>query len=182
MRGAVEAVAADLVVLIILIGQSIGIGHRGHGLVEGGIEHGDHRHAGHELLAGLDADDVGGVVQRREGIALLNGGHDFVGDDNRLGKLLTAVDDTVTDCVDLLHRADHAVLAVHKGVQHGGNGFVMGGHGDVSGLDALLACDLGLVSELAVDTDALAQALGQQLAGGGVEQLILQRGRTGVDD
>ena len=36
--------------------------------------------------------------------------------------------------------------------------------------------------EHTVDADALAQALGQQLAGGGVEQLILQRGRTGVDD
>ena len=90
-----EAVAADLVLLIVLIGNGIGIGHGGHGLVEGSVEHGDHGHAGHELLAGLDADDVGGVVERGEGIALLDCLHDLVGDDDGLGKLFAAVDDAV---------------------------------------------------------------------------------------
>ena len=40
--GAVEAVAADLVLLIVLVGQSVGVGHGGHGLMERGVEHGDH--------------------------------------------------------------------------------------------------------------------------------------------
>ncbi len=40
VRGAVEAVAADLVLLIVLVGQGIHIGLGGHGLMEGGVEHG----------------------------------------------------------------------------------------------------------------------------------------------
>ena len=55
----------------------------------------------------------------------------------------------------------------------------MSGHGNVGLFHRLLA--LGLVGELAVDADALAQALGQHLLGLGVEQLILQRGTAGVD-
>ena len=182
MRGAVEAVAADLVLLIVLIGKSIGVSHGRHGLVEGSVEHGDHGHAGHELLAGLDADDVGGVVERGEGIALLDCLHDLVGDDDGLGKLFAAVDDAVADSVDLLHGADDAVLLVDERVQHGLDGLVVGGHGDGSGLDGFLAGKLGLVGEQTVDADALAQTLRQQLACGGVEQLILQGRRTCVDD
>ena len=150
--------------------------------MEGGVEHGDHGHAGHELLAGLDADDVGGVVQGREGIALLDGGHDLVGDDDGLGELLAAVDHAVTDRVDLLHGADDTVLLVHESVQNSRDGFVVSGHGDVGGLDGLLALELGLVGELAVDADALAKALGEQRAGGGIEKLILQGRASCVDD
>ena len=182
VRGAVEAVAADLVLLIVLIGKSIGVSHGRHGLVEGSVEHGDHGHAGHELLAGLDADDVGGVVERGEGIALLDCLHDLVGDDDGLGKLFAAVDDAVADSVDLLHGADDAVLLVDERVQHGLDGLVVGGHGDGSGLDGFLAGKLGLIGEQTVDADTLAQTLRQQLARGGVEQLILQGRRTCVDD
>ena len=56
----------------------------------------------------------------------------------------------------------------------------MGGHGHVGGLDGLLA--VGLISKLAVNADALAQTLGQDLLSLGVEQLILQRGAAGVDN
>ena len=58
----------------------------------------------------------------------------------------------------------------------------MGGHGHVHSVQDLLALDLGLIGELAVDADALAQALGQQHAGLGVQQLILQRGTARVDN
>ena len=113
---------------------------------------------------------------RREGIALLDGGHDLVGDDDGLGELLAAVDHAVTDRVDLLHGADDAVLLVHEGVQNSRDGFVVGGHGDVGGLDGLLALELGLVGELAVDADALAKALGEQRAGG------IERGVQRIND
>ena len=92
------------------------------------------------------------------------------------------MDHAVTDRVDLLHGADDAVLLVHEGVQNSRDGFVVGGHGDVSGLDGLLALELGLVGELAVDADALAKALGEQRAGGGIEKLILQGRASCVDD
>ena len=179
VAGAVEAIAADLVLGIILIGQGVGVGHRGHGLMEGGVEHGHHGGAGHQLLAGLDADDVGGVVQGGQRIALLDGGHDLVGDEDGLGELLAAVDHPVAHRVDLLHGADDAVLLVYQGVQHGLDGLGVGGHGHVGRLDGLLAG--GFVGELAVNADALAQALGQNLLGLRVEQLILQGGAAGID-
>ena len=150
--------------------------------MEGGVEHGDHGHAGHELLAGLDADDVGGVVERGEGVALLNGVHDLIGDDDGLGELFAAVNNAVADRVDLLHGGDHAVLLIDKRVQHSLNGLAVSGHGDGSGLDSFLAGQLGLVGEQTVDADTLAQTLGKQLARSGVEQLILQGRRTCVDD
>ena len=56
----------------------------------------------------------------------------------------------------------------------------MGGHSHVGLLHGLLAG--GLIGKLAVDADALAQALGQHLLGLGIQQLILQGGAAGVDD
>ena len=134
------------------------------------------------MLSGLDAYDVGVVVLVLVVIALLDGGHDLVSDDDGLGELLAAVDHAVTDRVDLLHGADDAVLLVHKGVQNSRDGFVVGGHGDVGGLDGLLALELGLVGELAVDADALAQALAQHAFALHIDELKLQRAGTSVDD
>ena len=134
------------------------------------------------IASGLDADDVGGVVERGEGVALLDGVHDLIGDDDGLGELFAAVNNAVADRVDLLHGGDHAVLLIDKRVQHSLNGFAVSGHGDGSGLDSFLAGQLGLVGEQTVDADTLAQTLGKQLARSGVEQLILQGRRTCVDD
>ena len=177
-----EAVAADLIVLVVLIGQRIHVGLGGHSLMEGGVKHGDHGHAGHDLLAGADTGQVGGVVKRSQGDAVLNGLHHIVGDEDGLVEGLAAVHHAVTHSVDLLHGADDAVLSVHQSVQHGLDGLGMGGHGDVDGVQHLLALHLGLVGELAVDADALAQALGQQSTGLGIQQLILQGRTAGVDD
>ena len=180
MAGAVEAVAPDLVLLIPGVGQGVHVGLGGHGLVEGGVEHGHHGGAGHELPAGLDSDDVGGVVQRRQGIALLNGGHNLVRDQDGGGKLLPAVDHPVAHRADLAHGGDDAVVLVRHRVQHGLDGLGMGGHGDVDGVQGLFP--LGLVGEFAVNADALAQALGQQNAARRVQKLILQGGTPRVDD
>ena len=177
-----EAVTADLVLGIVLIGQGVHVGLGGHGLMEGGVEHGHHGDAGHDLGAGADADQVGGVVQRSQGVAVLDGLQHLVGDQDGLVESLAAVDHPVTHSIDLLHAGDHAVLLVHKGVQNGLDGLGMGGHGHVNGVLLFLTGDLGLIGELAVDADALAQALGQQLAVFGVQQLILQGRAAGVDD
>ena len=70
VRGAVEAVAADLVLAVVFVGDRIDVGFFGHGLVEGGVECPGHGDAGQDLLAGLDAGDIGRVVQRGQGDAL----------------------------------------------------------------------------------------------------------------
>ena len=180
MAGAVEAVAADLVLLIVLIGQGVGVGHGGHGLVECGVKHGHLGHVGaHDGGAGLDAGDVGRVVQGGQGDALLQGGHHLVVDLHGGGEGLAAVDHPVAHRLDLLHGAHHAVGRVHQGVQHRLNGLGMGGHSHVLGVDGLLAG--GLVGKFPVDADALAQALGQHLLAVGVQQLVLQGRAAGVD-
>ena len=151
--------------------------------MEGGVEHG---HLGHVLAhdggAGVDAGDVGGVVEGGQGDALLQGLHDLIGDEHRAGKGLAAMDYPVAHRIDLLHGADDAVVLVHQSVQHGLDGLGVGGHGHIDGVQHLLALHLGLVGELAVDADPFAQALGQQGAGLGIQQLILQGRAASVDN
>ena len=54
----------------------------------------------------------------------------------------------------------------------------MGGHGNV--LDNLLVADL--VGQTAVNVDTLAQALGSDIPGLGIHQLVLQGRTAGVDN
>jgi hypothetical protein len=62
----VEAVAADAVLLVELVGQAVEVGVGRQGLVEGGVEDGDLRHVREVLHGDADAGDVDRVVQRRE--------------------------------------------------------------------------------------------------------------------
>ena len=148
--------------------------------MEGGVEHGHLGHVAHDGLAGVDAGDVGGVVEGGQGNALGDGGHDVLVDQHRVGKLLAAVDDAVTHGADLPHALDHAVLLAGQLIQHGGNGLGVGGHGHVLVEHGLAV--LGLVGQVAVDADALAQTLGQELLALHVQQLVLQRGGAAVDN
>ena len=84
--GAVETVTADGVVLVVLIGNGVNVRLRRHGHAEGGVEHGDLRHAGHGRLARLDAHEVGGIVQRAEREALFDGGFARIVHDAGLGE------------------------------------------------------------------------------------------------
>ena len=97
VRGAVEAVAADLVLAVVFVGERIDVGLFGHGLVEGGVEGPGHGDAGQDLLAGLDADDVGRVVQRRQRDALFQGVQDGFGDRHGAVEFFAGVDHAVAD-------------------------------------------------------------------------------------
>ena len=82
--------------------------------MEGGVEHGHLGHVGaHDGGAGLDAQDVGGVVQGGQGDARLHGGEHLPVDAYGVGEGFAAVDDAVAHCVDLLHGGDDAVFRVH---------------------------------------------------------------------
>ena len=78
VRGAVEAVAADAVVFVVLIGNCVHVSLAGHGLVESGVEHCNHGNISHNVAAGVDADDVCGVMQGSEGSTLLERFHNSV--------------------------------------------------------------------------------------------------------
>ena len=176
-----EAVAADAVVLIILIGERIHVGLAGHGLMEGSIEHGDHGNIAHHGLAGIDAGDVGRVMQRGKRRALFQSRHNGIVDFDRAGKLLTTVNDAVTDGVDLAHGSDNTVLSAGELVDDGGDRFGMGRKREILIEDGLAADQRGVL-QMTVDADALAEALRHDLLGLHVDQLILQRRTACVDD
>ena len=181
VAGAMETIAAHLVLLVVLIGNSIGESLCGHGLMESGVEHCDLGNIAHDGLAGVDAGDVGGVVERSEGDAVFNGLHNVIGDQNAGGKGLAAVNNAVADSVDLLHAGDNTVLGAGELINDRGNGFGMSGHGDIFVEHRLIADERGVL-EVTVDAYALAQTLCQDTLGVHVEELVFQRGAAGVDD
>ena len=177
--GAVEAVAADLVLGVPAVRHGVDVSLGGHGLVEGGVEHSHHGGVGHDFLAGLDAGDVGGVVEGGQRDALPDALHHVLVDDHGMGELLTAVDHTVAHRVDLGHVLDDAVVVVGQDLHDQLDGGLVVGHVTVGVVDVLTG---GGVLDVAVQADALAQALGQNFLGIGVQQLILQGRAACVDD
>ena len=180
VRGAVEAVAADAQLIVILLRHAVHEGLRRHGLMEGGVEHGHHGGVRHDGLAGLNAHQVGRVVQRAQRDVLLDGRDHLVGDQAGGGKLLAAVQHAVTHGADLVDGLNHAVLRIHQRLQHHAHGG--GVVGQRSGQLKLLLVAV-LVGQLAaLDADALHQTLGDDGAVVHVDQLVLQGRRTGVDN
>ena len=176
--GAVEAVAADGVVLVVLSGDGVAVSNGRHGHMERGVEHSDLGSGGHDSLAGADTHQVGGVVQGAQRNALLDGGNNVVIDDAGVKELHAAVQDAMAHSIDLVGGLDDAVHRVNQNGQNRLNGLGVGGHGDV--LDNLLA--VCVVGQAAVDVDTLAQALGGHHTGIRIHQLILEGRRTGIDN
>ena len=180
VAGAVEAVAAQMVFLIVLGGDGVTVGLGGHGHVERGVEHGDLRLAGHDGLTGFDALQVGRIMERTQGDAVTDGLLAGLVDDAGFDKTVAAVENAVADGVDLIQRLDNAVFRVGENVQNGGDGLGMGGHGNFPlDLDILVG---NLVGQSAVEGDTLAQTLGKDLAGIRVHELILEGRASCVDN
>jgi hypothetical protein len=111
---AVEAVPADAQLPVEGVGQPVDEGPRRDGLMEGRVEDRDLRGPRQERLAGVDALEVVGVVQRRELDAFADGRLDLFGDHHGFGEILAAVDDAVPEAVDLALVADDAVLGMEE--------------------------------------------------------------------
>ena len=181
MGGAVEAVAADTVVLIILVGDGVHICLVGHGLVEGGVEHDDHGNIVHNSSAGENTGDVCGVVEGGKGGALFKLCNDLIVNLNGVGKLLAAVDNAVTDSVDLLHGGDNTVLCACELVNNGCDSLRMGGHRNIL-IEHRFAADQRSMLEVTVYTDTLAKTLSQGRFGLHVDELVLEGGASRVDN
>ena len=110
----------------------------------------------HHGLAGVDADDVGGVVQGARGLHSSMAAMTSSVMRTDWLKFLAAVDHPVTHRVDLLHGADHAVVLAR---QPTGMASEWGGMAMSIASSHLLALHLGLIGELAVDADALTRPL-----------------------
>ena len=144
--------------------------------VEPGVEHGDVRDAGERRLRPHDPLDVGRVVQRGERRQRSQRRDDVVVDHHGLGEAAAAVHDPVP------HRDE--VVVVDPGPVLGERGAGGGERGAVVGAVevALVSLTGRLVAMPAGPADLRHQSHRDGHPAGGVDQLVLQRGRPGVDD
>ena len=156
MAGAVETVTADFILVVIIHRKGIHISLLGHGLMESGIKNCDHGSVGHQSLAGINTDQVGGVVQRSKVGDFLDCLDDFVIDQYGGSELLAAMDDTMADCTDLVERLKDACFLVGQCLKYQADCFIVVGH------------------DRAVDADSLTKTLGKECFGLGVDDLEFQ--------
>ncbi len=98
---AVETVAPHTGLLIKLIRQRIHICLGRHGLMESRVKHSHLGHVGHKPVDSFHTCHIGGIVQRRQRIALTHHLLHFVGDEHRTAEFRTPVDQTVANGVNL---------------------------------------------------------------------------------
>ncbi len=99
VAGAVEAVAADRVVLVEFVGESVEVGVARDGVVEGGVEDGDLGDSRVEVAGDADAGGLGGIVKWGERAERLNAGEDLVVNEDGGREFLAAVNDAMADGV-----------------------------------------------------------------------------------
>ena len=175
-----EAVAADVILLIVFIGDAEDVCLVGHGLVEGGVEHGGHRDLRSEdVAAGLHGDSLGRIVERSKILE----GHadivdDLVGDEGGLLVLFAAVEDAVSDSRDLVDVGENGKLAGGQAGDQFLKGVLMGGER----LVLLYGAAVGdLVGDNTVHADTFNVSLGDNRLVGHVDELILEGGATCID-
>ena len=176
VRGAVRTVLADVQLVDHVAGKGVAIGLLGDAVVEGGVRDDDVADGREHVTADLDDVGLGVVVKRGERSDLADPAERLVGDDLGLGEVPAALNDAVTDSLDLA-RVEARLVENLEDVLDGG---LVIGKGD---LELLLGATVLLMAdERAVDADALAVALRIDLVRGGVEQLILERRTASIDD
>ena len=178
---AVEAVAANLQILVVFIRHAIEERLLRHGLMESRVEHRNVRLGRHNRLAGLDARDVRRLMQRAERHEILNALHRLFRHQHGVLERLAAMQHAVAAGADLVQRSDRAVVLVRQRGQNGGNrlGVILHVAGE---LDHLVRAQHGLLEVRAFDADALNQALRLDGLVVHVDELELQGGRASVDD
>ena len=180
VAGAVEAITADTVLLIILVGDGVHIRLRGHGGVERSVENSHVRLVlAKDLVGGFDAQNGGGVVQRSQRAQVADSLDNLGGDEAALLELLTAVHNAVADGVNLRDIVNDLALAGGHLLHNLGESLGVGG--EDGGRGGLVAVGL-MGNHAALHTDALAQTLAKNLFTLHVDQLVLQAGRTTVDN
>ena len=168
---AVGAVLADVVGVGDVTRDGIAPGVLGHVVVEGGVGHDDVAELGEHVAADLDDVGLGVVVQRSQRRDLADLGERLVGHDGGLGEVPAALDHAVADAADGLVNGLEDVEDVLDG------GLVVRER-DLELL--LLPAHLLVTDEGTVDADALAVALGVDLARVHVQELVLERRAAGV--
>ena len=186
VAGAVEAVLAEAVLGVPLVGDGVEEGLGRHRLVEGRVEDGHLHRVREEFLGDLDAHQVRGVVQRAEREEVADGGLDLFVDADGVAVDFAAVQDAVAHAGDFGGVLDDALGRVGQQLDDARHAFVVGREGAL--LDVLLlgAAGVGLVDDAA---DRLADLLDQPRRQDDVavhalqiDQLVLDRRTARIDD
>ena len=178
MAGAMEAVTTDAVFIIVLIGDCIEVCLLRHLHTESGIPYCYVRSSGHSCLACLDTHQVRRVMQRSKVEALADYALYVLVNYDRIAVNLSAVQNAVSDCRDLLGILDYTVLRIYQCLHNQLDCFGMCRHSllDYHFLAVCLMCQLGTF-----DSDSLAETLCHYGLILHIDQLIFQRGASAVD-
>ena len=172
VRGSVETVLSDGILLVILVGKSVHEALCGHGLMEGSIKYGDLRGVGHELFACFDTHQVCGIVEGSQGEAVSDGLLAGFVDHAAGGELISAVEHSVAYGSQLAHASENAVVLVHQSVEDVLDGIGVVLHRGFD--DELVSADLGVGQHGSFDADLLDKALAQKALVVHVQDLVLQ--------
>ena len=167
---AMGAVAADFVFFVELVGDAVEVGLARHGLVEGGVEHGDLREAREELGGAFHAGGVCGFVERGEQRDAADVVDDFLRHLFALD-VLAAVHHAVADGFDSVGE-----FLFGEELLHFGNCFGVGRAIEIE-VDVAFGA-LGLY--VAVHADIFDEAAGDGFFGLGVDNGELDRGAAAI--
>ena len=162
---AVGAVLAHVVLVANVLGQRVGVGDLGHGHVERGIKDGDVGQLRILLAAILDCCSLAVIVQRSERGHLKDLGHDLIVDDCGIIEVPAALNDAMSNAIN-------RKVGLLELLEHTSDSRAMIGERDLLGL--LGATVLGVAKDAHVRTDTFAVALGENLAGNGIQKLIFK--------
>jgi len=178
MGGAVCAVAADLILLVHLVGDAVNVSRLGHGGMEGRVKYENLGSAGHSLKATLDTHYMSTGVKRCKIAAKLKLCKHLVAEKNGFGEICTTVHDAVTHRLDLAHAFYASVVLVKETLNYKLCRLCVVGHWNLCLVG--IAVDKLLVADLAVKADTVAKTLCENGVTCGVEKLILKRAGTCV--
>ena len=176
-----EAVTANLILFVVLVGDCIHIGACRHCLVESCIENSYLGNTGHNLFASFNTHKVCRVVERSEGEALTDSSLNVFCYELACCELHTAVENTVTYCIDFIHACNYTVLSTYKLVENSCDSFGVCGESHIF-IEYGLTVYHGCVLEVTVNTDTLAQTLCDDGLVVHIEELILKGRAACVDN
>ena len=123
-----ETVAANMVVLVELIRNSIEESMFGHGAMEGIIEHNHLRRGGHKGIYGSDTTKMASVVHRGKVAKFFNTLFHFGRNDTAIVILVATLHDAMTHGVNLLEVANGANLFIEQHLEHEVHTLLVVGH------------------------------------------------------
>ena len=181
VRSAVEAIAANLILFIIFIGDRIHIGLARHSGMEGGVEYNALREVlPKHLLASQNPLQFRPVVQRSERNQAFNALQYLIIHQQGFAEHRTALRHTVADCCNLGQIFNNAVLFVGQRLRHQLEGLCVVLHGCIVLCSAAIRCLMAEASDFLPNSFTV--SLCKHLFVVHINQLIFQRGAAGINN